>query len=52
MRLEGIDGFKLVLESFKEEHCVDLLIITSLVGRIDGTNSSGTTYAGSSLFIS
>lgn len=45
-----MDGFKLVLESFKEEHCVDLLIITSLVGRINGTNSAGTTYAGTSVF--
>ncbi|KAM0704123.1 hypothetical protein Q7P35_008355 [Cladosporium inversicolor] len=39
-KLEGMDSFKLVLNSLKEERCADMLIITSLVGRIDGTSAA------------
>jgi hypothetical protein len=45
--LEGIESFKLVLESLKGERRVDLLIVTSLVGRIDGANAAGKTSVGS-----
>lgn len=41
VKLEGMESFQLVLNSLKGELRVDLLIITSLVGRIDGTSAAG-----------
>lgn len=40
-KLEGTESFKLVLNSLKGGQSVNLLIVTSLVGRTDGTSAAG-----------
>lgn len=47
-KLEGIESFKLVLDILEGERRVDLLIITSLVGRADGISAAGPIFASSS----
>lgn len=40
-KLEGKESFGLVLDSLRVDQQVDLLIISSLVGRVDGTSAAG-----------
>ena len=48
-KLEGKESFNLVLDSLKGDRQVDLLIISSLVGRADGTSAAGSTHNASSV---
>ena len=48
-KLEGKESFNLVLDSLKGDRQVDLLIISSLVGRADGTSAAGSTHNASSM---